>query len=484
MDIKDRPDTDEWKQAFLKEKHGLEQKAYGEYIRKSDIPAGTRVVRSKTIFLRKLSGAAKVRVVAKDFRRQGEPAVYAPVVEEVSQKVFLTIAASENLEIRVCDIEQAFLNSFTDENVVLTIPEGFEDESFRNNHYILLNKSLYGLRRSPFLWNQTIHTKLLSMGFLQSSADACVYIRHTGAEKTILLLHVDDLRKDYGVKDLGNITQYLSYQVIRDRPNRQIIFHQQDFTASLLAIAGMDKCYASKSKGDLVQSSLTVQDRHPEREHEQFTYRQITGGLQHLACHARPDIAYEAATLAKFNTNYSTLHVRAAKQLLQYLKYTAHYGLHCGGHDLNLYGYADAGTVTDPSGRGVGGYAFKFGTATIAFKSKWFTKVHPSTTELEYVTLFMASSKAIWIRKLLTDLGYTQKSATPIFEDNEGAIKYAHSQERAGRMGHLNVKFHFVRERIMDHEIDVQQIPGNQNVGDIMTKSEKGSLLSKNRDAL
>ncbi len=51
-------------------------------------------------------------------------------------------------------------------------------------------------------------------------------------------------------------------------------------------------------------------------------------------------------------------------------------------------------------------------------------------------------------------------------------------------MGHLNVKFHFVREKIQDKEIAVEKISGKDNVGNTMTKSERGSLLETNRSAL
>ena len=204
-----------------------------------------------------------------------------------------------------------------------------------------------------------------------------------------------------------------------------------------------------------------------------------------MACHSRPDISFEVSTLSRFNNDPGFHHIAALKQLLQYLKFTYHYGLHLGGRDsLSLTGFADAGTIMDPSGRGVGGFTFQLGTATVAHKSKWFASVYPSSTELELAALFLATSKAVWIRKLLASLGYNQTQATQIFEDNEGTIKYVHSQERAGRMQHVNVKFHFIREKIGEGVVDVQHIASASNTADIFTKTLRGSALLKHRTSL
>ena len=99
-----------------------------------------------------------------------------------------------------------------------------------------LNKSLYGLRQAPYLWNKTLTEYLLSIGFTSSPADACVFYKQTTKGKILLLVHVDDfavaaddkdemndlftsLNERFGVRDEGDLTRFLSYQVVRDRAN-------------------------------------------------------------------------------------------------------------------------------------------------------------------------------------------------------------------------------------------------------------------------
>ena len=308
-----------------------------------------------------------------------------------------------------------------------------------------------------------------------------------------LLFHVDDILASntrglpifhhfftafsaaFPIKYLGTPAKYLSYDITRNRDTRVIILHQTEFTKSLILAAGMADDHPSKSKGDLFKTPLPTTSVLEDVDFN-FPYRELVGGLQHLACHSRPDIQYEASTLARYSHDFGSIHVQACRQLLRYLLYTRHYGLHLSGDSdlITLTGWADAGTLLDPAGRGVGGFVFQLGTSTVSYKTKWFKTVHPSTTELEYVSLFHASSKAIRLRKILKGFGYSMSEATVIHEDNEGCIKYAHSNDLSGRMQHLNVKFHFIRQAIDDGLVRLAKIPTTSNLADVLTKSTRG----------
>jgi Reverse transcriptase (RNA-dependent DNA polymerase) len=54
------------------------------------------------------------------------------------------------LETAQLDSVNAFLNSSLDEEVYCELPEGFNEEG----HCLRLKRALYGLRRSPILWQQ------------------------------------------------------------------------------------------------------------------------------------------------------------------------------------------------------------------------------------------------------------------------------------------------------------------------------------------
>ena len=40
-----------------------------------------------------------------------------------------------------------------------------------------LNKAIYGLKQSPFLWNCAIHEWLVDYGFVANAVDRCLYVK-------------------------------------------------------------------------------------------------------------------------------------------------------------------------------------------------------------------------------------------------------------------------------------------------------------------
>lgn len=65
-----------------------------------------------------------------------------------------------------------------------------------------------------------------------------------------------------------------------------------------------------------------------------------------------------------------------------------------------------------------------------------------STAEAEYISLATAANQAIWLNKLLTNIGQGQSSPIDLYCDNKSAIAIA---ENPGTK-HINVKFHSIRE--------------------------------------
>ena len=70
-------------------------------------------------------------------------------------------------------------------------PKGFECSTQLARRIWLLKAWLYSLRLSPRGWNGTFHVRLLEIGFVQSTADPCLYILNAG--EVILLAYVDDI---------------------------------------------------------------------------------------------------------------------------------------------------------------------------------------------------------------------------------------------------------------------------------------------------
>ena len=122
--------------------------------------------------------------------------------------------------------------------------------------------------------------------------------------------------------------------------------------------------------------------------------------------------------------------------------------------------------------------------STTSWCSKKQGTVAKSTTEAEYVALSQATQEAIYLRKVLADLGYKADLPTVLHEDNQGAIEISRNPRFHSRTKHIDVTFHFIRERITLNEIRVVYYPSSDMLADIMTKGLTKSRFEKLRNSL
>ena len=87
----------------------------------------------------------------------------------------------------------------------------------------------------------------------------------------------------------------------------------------------------------------------------------------------------------------------------------------------------------------------------------------------------MALSECIqevsWIRMLLKEITGEDQQATKIYQDNEGAIKMTKQPGNHGRTKHIDVRYHFTREKVQGGEVEIVSCPTKEMVADLLTKS-------------
>ena len=90
-----------------------------------------------------------------------------------------------------------------------------------------------------------------------------------------------------------------------------------------------------------------------------------------------------------------------------------------------------------------------------------------STAEAEYMVLASATQEAIWMRQL------THGSAGPllIFEDNQAAICMARNPQFHGRAKLVDIKYHFIREKVCSGIVELKYCCTEDMIADILTKS-------------
>ena len=203
-----------------------------------------------------------------------------------------------------------------------------------------------------------------------------------------------------------------------------------------------------------------------------ISYQSIVGRLLYAAITTRPDIAQAVGVVSKFCANPTQSHLTAAKRILRYLKGTVYLGLSykkCA--DGNLIGYSDADWAGDVDDRhSTSGNVFLLARGAVSWLSKKQATVALSTAAAGYVALSAATQEAIWLRRLLTDVGETLEDPIVINEDNQGAIAMAKNPVGHAGTKHIDMRYHFVRERVQNGAIILKYVRSGDMIADILTK--------------
>ena len=86
------------------------------------------------------------------------------------------------------------------------------------------------------------------------------------------------------------------------------------------------------------------------------------------------------------------------------------------------------------------------------------------------------------LRRVCEELGLPQQGATPILEDNQGCIKLADNPIRHGRTKHIEIRYHFVREKVADGTVELVWTPTEGQTADGFTKSLARAKFEMFRD--
>jgi hypothetical protein len=67
-------------------------------------------------------------------------------------------------------------------------------------------------------------------------------------------------------------------------------------------------------------------------------------------------------------------------------------------------------------------------------------------------------------------IGLEQATPTPILCDNNSAITLSQDQLFHSRVKHLDVRWHYIRERVDEGHLVLSRLHGTDNTADILTK--------------
>ncbi|KAH9766027.1 Integrase catalytic domain-containing protein [Citrus sinensis] len=219
-----------------------------------------------------------------------------------------------------------------------------------------------------------------------------------------------------------------------------------------------------------LSSSMCPSNEAERKKMSRVPYASAVGSLMFAMICTRPDIAQAVGAVSRYMANPGGEHWIAVKRILRYIRGTSDVALCYGGSEFTVKGYVDSDFAGDLDKRkSTTGYVFTFAGAAVSWVSKLQTVVALSTTEAEYMAATQACKEAIWIQRLLEELGHKQQKI-PVFCDSQSALHIARNPAFHSRTKHIGVQYHFVREVVEDGSVDLQKIHTKENLADVLTK--------------
>jgi hypothetical protein len=96
--------------------------------------------------------------------------------------------------------------------------------------------------------------------------------------------------------------------------------------------------------------------------------------------------------------------------------------------------------------------------------------VSRSSIEAEYKAIANTTAEIMWIQILLQELGIDSPRAAKLWCDNIGAKYLSANPVFHARTKHIEVDYHFVRERVSRRLLDIDFVPSGDQIADGFTK--------------
>jgi hypothetical protein len=397
----------------------------------------------------------------------------------------------------------------------------------------MLRRALYGGKQSAYLWFTLMNDFLLSLGFLSSSLDKCLYKR----SDAILILFCDDLRIGAAPDVLASLHEALSDQF-------------GVTTASGSRFLGMDTHY-DQQQGYLKISMSTYIDTTVERFasfdlSRGIPYRELIGCLLWVTlCVMGPELL-RVKDLARRSNSYEIEDYQDALAVLRRVQDRKHHGIvifrsaaGCevvplasrtpptldAGHAQNddtgmvivdgenelrtqllckaklsegdsamgysvpdpdnlditrvllavnnrysLLAYGDASFAVGEMKQSVSGYVIYLNGTPLLWGSLKQTIVVDSSCSAEYVAASITCKQLLHAENMVGFLGFSCPKPYRLYTDSMACFHIATNPAKLGNVRHLQIRYHLVRCYVTLGEVDMVFCITESMIADLFTK--------------
>jgi reverse transcriptase-like protein/LTR polyprotein gag-polypeptide-like protein/gag-pre-integrase-like protein/Pol polyprotein len=480
-------DAAKWKAAMDDEITSILQNKTWKPVKQKP-PKTLRPLRGKWVYRVKLNSDGsiaryKARFVVKGFtQREGIDyhETFSSVVRTQTYLFLFALAAALGLQIHLMDVKTAFLQGYIEEELYLFPPKGYEHLCLPGS-ILQLIRSLYGLKQSPRMWYKRLREYLVSNGWKESNHDHSLFFK----DGTFIAVYVDDLlilskdlskidevkqlmKNEFQMTDLGPCKTYLGMNI--DETSKFIKVHQKSFIQQCVVKYNLDKKGLGKPGLPHVQGQKLVKSTETTNQGVKAEYQSLIGSLIFLATKTRFDIAHQVGMLSRFMDSPTEEHLKAALHTWAYVVRTDDFGLtYVKGANPVIKAYSDSdwGGCLDTS-RSTAGWVLTMSGSPISWSSKRQSVVALSSTEAEYMATSETGKEVVWFQYLSEEI--YEPIRIKLYMDNAGAIKLGRNPEFHSRTKHIRIRYHWLREKVNEGELDIDFCPGSENKADLFTK--------------
>jgi hypothetical protein len=510
------PFADLFSKAYATEHQQLRDMNVYERVRKEDVEPGAQVMKSGMVSkIKRLPGGefekAKGRFVAKGYsQRYGVDyeCTFSPTPKMSSLRIVITLALEEKSGMWKFDVSGAFLIgdmelSGITNPMYIQLPDSEGGDVYVGR----LLKSLYGTKQAGRVWWLTLLAELQLEGLVPTVNEPCLYQRteHDGAV-TRILVWVDDFfctgregdifgiigsmvhRTGWDIRFEGDGSWFIGMKIEYNPVEGWACMDMFDFLRALLEKHGYtdipvqdtparNNLVLPKFGAEEARLDHEVRAQHASSTCRKFPYATILGSLQWL-CNTMPEIQQAVSAAGKHREYYGKVHVNALLRILGYCRGVMDrkervmlWASGDGVPVLEAFSDADHASEWRTSGSSTSGVVVALNRGTVVTACKKQTGVADSTMEAESTAAGLGYKELVSVRNLLGETGYPQERATPLYVDNEAAIKAAANPLHHSRAKHIALKLWLLRKAVSDGEIDMIYVKTTLQLADIFTKA-------------
>ena len=415
----------------------------------------------------------------------------------------------------LADIKDYYLGAPLERPEYVRIPTRYIPDSIMDKyslHQYVVNGAvlfqvdlcMYGLPQAGYLSQRRLIAHLAAHGYTQCDHVPCLF--HHATRPTFFTLVVDDfavkyasdddaehllatLRLLYEIKVDRKASKYLGFAIKFDDVAHTVTLSMPDYIPKLLERfhpsatplrgALSPATYTPPEYGATGPPQPTPDDTSPQLSvSEVLRLQEIVGSLLFYARAVDPTMLTAVSHISSEQARPTVKVMDAATRLLRYAAAFPNHELVFHACDMQLYAQSDASYLSRSGARSVAGGLFYCGNTDdpipingpLLAVSSIIPTVCSSVSEAEYAALFLNAQHATWLRTVLLALGYPQKPV-PILCDNACAVGIANDTVKAKRSKAIDMRYHWVRDRVRNGDLHIYWRPGADNLADFFTKA-------------